>query len=137
MNLFLKYSLLTVIIFISYVFPAVCGNTTNNDYSNIEYQPLPGINIPANISEKIESNNISYKKDTINDYPNFNPATKLNVVDDPSVTFTFDPANAVCSGTTIEFTPEVKGTGTSELKYLWEFESGKTSNLEKPSYIFN
>lgn len=49
----------------------------------------------------------------------------------PIVDFTFTNDNT-CSGTTIQFSAFVTGTGT----YAWDFGNGNTSTLQNPSHVF-
>ena len=63
-----------------------------------------------------------------------NNSLTITVNPNPIFDFTFDNDN-MCSGTTINFTSTVSGTG--DYNYLWDFGDGNTSDLPNPTHIFD
>lgn len=125
----LKYSISVVIICIASISFTAYGNNSARNYPNIVFPISPEINLPANISEKQESDTISTNKDT---KPVKN--TIVNVLDGPDVDFTFTNDNT-CAGTKIEFTSNVT-EGKTPYKYTWNFDDGETSDAENPTHRY-
>ena len=72
-------------------------------------------------------------RDSTNDITNENGSATVTVGEPPAVDFSFDNVGA-CSGTSVNFTPNV--TGTSPFTYSWNFGDGNTSTSSNPSHIF-
>lgn len=72
-------------------------------------------------------------RDNTNDTTNENGTATVTVNEPPTVDFTFDNVGA-CSGTSVNFTPNITGDGP--YTYSWSFGNGITSTNSNPSHIF-
>ncbi|WP_299547630.1 PKD domain-containing protein [Seonamhaeicola sp.] len=68
-----------------------------------------------------------------NDTTTENGSATVTVNDLPTVDFNFDNPGA-CSGTSVNFTPNI--TGSAPFTYNWSFGDGTTSTTSNPSHIF-